>query len=145
VVHTGRLGTFEPRVEPMVYFPMAQDSLPVMTLIMGAPVADRAMLAAVLQLLDSVPGRGPAPVVVKTLETHLSQTALAPLHIATALVGACATVAMLLGVLGLYGALSDAAQSGRRELAIRIALGARPRDVVRRVLREGAQLAASAH
>ena len=78
---------------------------------------------------------------MQTLETHLSQTALAPLHIATVLVGACATTAFLLSVLGLYAALSDGARARRRDLAIRIALGARRRDVICRVLKEGGQLA----
>jgi ABC-type antimicrobial peptide transport system permease subunit len=88
-----------------------------------------------------VPGRGPAPVVVKTLETHLGQTALAPLRIATAISGACATTALFLSVLGLYGTLNDAARARRRDLAIRIALGARRRHVIGQVLREGGRLA----
>lgn len=141
VVHSVQLGSFQRRAEPTVYFPMAQDCLPSMTLAIGTPVADSAMLAKVHQTLESVPGRGPAPLVVKTLETHLSQTALAPLHIATALVGACAATALLLSVLGLYGALSDGARARRRDLAIRIALGARRRDVIHQVLREGGRLA----
>jgi ABC-type antimicrobial peptide transport system permease subunit len=99
------------------------------------------MLAKVQNALEAVPGRGPAPLVVKTLDTHLSQTALAPLHIATTLVGACAATALFLSVLGLYGILSDVARLRRRDLAIRIALGARRRDVLRQVLQEGGQLA----
>jgi len=88
-----------------------------------------------------VPGRGAAPLKVETLETYLSQTALAPLHIAMAIVGACTTTALFLGVLGLYGALNDAARARRRDLAIRIALGARRRHVIVQVLLEGGQLA----
>jgi ABC-type antimicrobial peptide transport system permease subunit len=80
-------------------------------------------------------------VVVKTLETYLRETALAPLHIATAIVGACAALALFLGVLGLYGALNDAARARRRDVALRIAMGARRRHVVGQVLREGGRLA----
>lgn len=141
VVHAAPLGIFERRSEPTVYFPMAQDCLPAMTLILGARVADAPMLAEVRQTLESVPGRGPAPPAVKTLQTQLSRTALAPLHIATAIVGACAATALLLGVLGLYGTLNDAARARRRDLAIRIALGARRRHVVGEVLRDGGRLA----
>jgi len=141
VVHTAQLGIFERRAEPTVYFPMVQDCLRTMTLIIGARVASGPLLAEVHHTLQLVPGRGPAPLVVKTLETHLSQTALAPLHIATAIVGACAITALFLSVLGLYGTLNDAARARRRELAIRIALGARRWHVICQVLREGGQLA----
>jgi putative ABC transport system permease protein len=44
-------------------------------------------------------------------------------------------------VLGLFGALSDAARQRRRELAVRLALGARRRHVIFQVLREGGRLA----
>lgn len=141
IVHAAPLGTFERRLEPTVYFPMAQDCLPTMTLILGAGVADAHVLAGVLQAVEAVPGRGPSSPTVKTLATQLSQTALAPLHIATAIVGACAATALLLGVLGLYGTLNDAARARRRDLAIRIALGAGRRHVVGEVLRAGGRLA----
>jgi hypothetical protein len=49
--------------------------------------------------IQSVPGHGPAPLLVKTLDTQLTQTSLAPLHIATMILGASATIALLLGVL----------------------------------------------
>ena len=141
VVHSTQLGIFERRAEPTIYFPMAQDCLPAMRLIVGARAEGGPMLAAVQQTIESVPGRGAAPLKVETLETYLSQTALAPLHIAMAIVGACTTTALFLGVLGLYGALNDAARARRRDLAIRIALGARRRHVIVQVLREGGQLA----
>jgi ABC-type antimicrobial peptide transport system permease subunit len=99
------------------------------------------MLDEVQRTLQSVPGRGAAPLTVQTLEAYLSQTALAPLRIATAIVGACATTALFLCILGLYGTLNDAARARRQDLAIRIALGARRRHVIFQVLREGGQLA----
>ncbi len=141
VVHGAQLGTFERRTEPTIYFPMEQDCLYAMRLIVGARSASGTMLAALQETLEAVPGKGPAPLVVETLETYLSQTALAPLHIATVIVGACAAMALLLGVLGLYGTLNDAARARRRDLAIRIALGARRRHVILQILREGGQLA----
>jgi hypothetical protein len=143
VVHSVQLGLFERRSEPTVYFPMVQDCASVMTLILGVRSADAPMLVAVEQSLEQVPGRGPLPISVRTLEAYLSQTALAPLHIATAIVGACAATALALSILGLYGNLNDAARARRRDLAIRIALGARRRHVIGQVLREGGQLAAA--
>jgi ABC-type lipoprotein release transport system permease subunit len=141
VVHSAQLGVFERRAEPTVYFPMVQDCLYAMKAIIGARVASGPMLAEVGHTLDLVPGAGPAPRAVQTLEEYLSQTGLAPLHIAAAIVGACAAMALFLSVLGLYGTLNDAARARRRDLAIRITLGARRRDVIYQVLREGGQLA----
>ena len=141
VVHSTPLGTFEPRAEPSIYFPMAQDCPRRMTLILGARDPNPALLDKLTTVIDAVPGRGPAPVLVRTLETYLGQTALAPLRIATLIVGASATTAFLLSVIGLFGALSDAQRQRRRELAIRIALGAQRRHMIFLVLREGGRLA----
>jgi predicted permease len=52
----------------------------------------------------------------------------------TWLIGAFAVIAALLAALGLYGILSHAVSQRRQELAIRIALGARPSAVVKEVL-----------
>src|SRR5438132_8222002 len=108
VVRSSQLGTFQRRPEPAIYFPMAQDCLQSMTIILGTRNASDLILAELRRRLPLVPGRGPAPPVVKTLETHLNQTALAPLHVATAIIGASAITALLLSVLGLYSGLTDA-------------------------------------
>jgi ABC-type antimicrobial peptide transport system permease subunit len=54
---------------------------------------------------------------------------------------AAAGAALVLGVVGLYGVLSYAVSTRRREIAIRYALGARARDVERRIVRQGVVLA----
>jgi len=141
VAHATPLGTFQRRVEPAIYFPMSQDVLPRMTLIVGAREAHETMLSNLRRTIERIPGHGPAPLVVERLETHLTQTALAPLRIATMIIGASATTALMLSVLGLFGALSDAARQRRRELAVRIALGAQRWRVIWQVLIEGGRLA----
>jgi len=140
VVRSAVLRTSQRRVEPAIYFPMAQDFRPGMTLMLGAREPTDAMLAAVQRRLDGVPGGKGSPVVT-TLDAHLSRTALATDRIATVLVGASAATALTLGVLGLYGALTDAARQRHREIAVRIALGAQGWRVIRQVLAEGLRLA----
>ena len=54
-----------------------------------------------------------------------------------------ATVALLLGVVGIYGVISYVATQRTREIGIRIALGAASRDVTGLFLRQGLLLAAA--
>lgn len=59
------------------------------------------------------------------------------------LMGAFAVQAVLLACLGVYGVLAYAVSRRSHEIGVRLALGARPADVVRMVLGRGAALAAA--
>ncbi|HSC25695.1 MAG TPA: ABC transporter permease [Vicinamibacterales bacterium] len=69
--------------------------------------------------------------------------ALARPRLASWLVGAFAAVAVLLSALGVYGVVSHTAATRTREIGIRVALGARPRSVLRAVTARAAWLGAS--
>jgi len=141
VVSEPALGAFERRSEPSIFFPMRQDAVHRMTLVVDAEMDD-ATLDTLRQRLESVPGRASGPAVVERLEEHLARTSLAPLHIATLLVRVSAVLALALAVVGVYGALTDAVERRRREVAVRIALGAQSWRVMAMVLGEGGRLAA---
>jgi hypothetical protein len=143
VVQTGRLSALGHGAAPAIYFPMEQDYHPRMTVLLAAPTAANSMSDRIQSALEAVPGRGPIPMTVRSLEAHLTQTALAPLRIAAVILSASSATALLLSALGLYGTLSDTARRQRREIAVRIALGARWRHVSGRVLGQGARLAAA--
>jgi ABC-type lipoprotein release transport system permease subunit len=123
VVQSRALGTFQQHAEPAIYFPMQQDCVARMTLILEGSRMDTRTLTELRHKIEPLPGRDETPIVIETLDAHLARTALAPLRIATLLSGALALLALVLSVLGLFSAQSDAERQRRREFALRIALG----------------------
>ena len=76
---------------------------------------------------------------VSTLE-HRLQVSLAPRWFLLVLMAALSGLALLLGLVGTYGVVSYLMLQRRAEFAIRIALGATNRDLVRLVLSRGVLL-----
>ena len=67
----------------------------------------------------------------------LVSSALAPRRFSSQLLGALAAIALVLAMIGTYGVLSSSVQQRRREIGIRMALGATRSDVMRRMILEG--------
>jgi hypothetical protein len=140
VVDAPPLGVFQRRADPAVYLPMRQNHLAHMRLIAGGSGDSERVAEELRRRLLPISGGGLAPTPILPLEAHLRRTALAPLRIAMLIVGASAALSLLLCGIGLFGALSDAARQRRREVAVRIALGAQRWRVMGQVLEEGAWL-----
>jgi putative ABC transport system permease protein len=122
------------------YRPFAQDPRPFAFLVLRAPV-DPARLVTALRHEVAALDRGLAVHDVATMERRLSD-ATAARRFNTALVGAFGLVALLLSAVGLYGVMAQSVTERTRELGIRIAIGAAPRQVRALVLRQGLAMAA---
>ncbi len=90
-----------------------------------------ALRSAVGKLDPQLPVDGLRPL------TETASAALAERRFVLSLVGAFAALSVLLAAVGIYGLLAYSVRTRRRELGIRIALGAGPRRISRLVLLQG--------
>jgi putative ABC transport system permease protein len=95
-------------------------------------------LAIVSLVRDTVRGLEPlAPIYnVRTLD-QLIDRSVADAKLRTGLLASFATLAVVLAAIGTYGVMSVTVLQRRREMGIRLALGAAPSDVVRIMIVEG--------
>lgn len=134
VVGSVRL-TLDREPAPTLYVPHGQQPVGAMSLLLrttGDPGA------AVPALRDAVAGLDPdLPVYeVRGMEQVLA-AAMARRRFTAWLVGGLAAVALLLSALGVYAVIAHAVRGRRREIGIRVALGATARDILGLAMRRG--------
>jgi predicted permease len=81
-----------------------------------------------------------APLFEAATMTELVSRSTATFTLASRVASGLAVASLLIALLGVYGVILSNAASRTREFGVRIALGARPRDLRTRVLREHAQM-----
>jgi predicted permease len=78
---------------------------------------------------------------VRTMQ-NIYDHSLSRTSFALAMLGTAAAMALVLGIIGIYGVISYAVSQRRREIGIRLALGAQTRELKNMFVRSGVRLAA---
>jgi len=133
----GRL-PFDGLVEPGVYLPAHQHAARSFALALRTSGDPRALAADVRAAVRTVDPDQPIAN-LRTLESHINAELAAPRLLIT-FMGILATLAVVLSAMGLYGVMAYGVAQERREIGIRMAMGARAGQVVGMVTRKGLAL-----
>jgi ABC-type antimicrobial peptide transport system permease subunit len=79
---------------------------------------------------------------IRTMQDRMAQS-LARRRFSSTMLAAFALFALLLASVGVYGVMSYFVVQSRHDVGLRVALGARPRDILRLVVSQGMGLAAA--
>jgi putative ABC transport system permease protein len=126
---------------PQIYLPYAQNPTVVSTIVARAAHGPaNTAAAAIRQAVHDVDPELPLSYEM-TFDDVLRETFARPRELAW-LIGSFAALALLLAAIGVYGVMAFMTTARAREIAIRMALGAGERDVVRLIVGDAMRLAA---
>lgn len=126
---------------PQIYAPFDQTPWPFVTAVVrtaAAPQSAFGSMRAALARVDPMLGAGD----LKTMDQYIARSVATP-RFTTFIVGAFAALALLLAAFGLFSVMAYSVAQRRRELGIRIALGAQPSDIRTLVLAQAVRMGAA--
>jgi putative ABC transport system permease protein len=120
-------GSDESATMPVIYFPLSQVERHSLVLLVRAPFGTASFEKTVQRIVSSIDPRQPV-YDARTMSSRVAET-WATQRLLTFLLSVFAGLALLLATIGLYGVLSYSAVRRVREIALRLAFGARPAQI----------------
>jgi predicted permease len=133
---------FDPEPRPILYVSHLQNARSRLTFAVRSSRDGHALAEALQRKLGEIdPDQAVAE--AKTMEDEIDDS-LAPIRIIGRLLLAFAGIALLLAVTGVYGVVATSVAERTREIGVRVALGARPRQILKDILSDTLRLAGTA-
>jgi putative ABC transport system permease protein len=120
---------------PELYYPLAQHPADSAHLVVRSTGDPRNLALAVRAGISAIDKEQPVTN-VRTMQQHLANS-IAQTRLTMLLLGILSLGALVVASVGLYGLIAYSVAQRTQELGIRLALGAKPRDILRLVMRQG--------